>query len=179
MIYDKREEVRHHGKLLWPVVWSQHQIPSDSPVWRIEARWTRKSLLALGLDDAEDLTDRAVAALWQWFTRQYLYFVSDPSKRTARTRITRKWTKIQKVLETVAPLPPIEGEEVVPEQLIKQAAGCLAAALARAGIDADSDQAAKVAARVEREAIKRLRDRHIVARSTQTSNPKQETSHAA
>lgn len=166
VIYDKREEVRHHGKLLWPVVWSQHHVPNDRPVWRVEARWSRKMLLALGLDDASDLTDRTVAALWQWFTRQYLYFVSDPSKRTARTQITRKWSKIQDVLAVTAPLPPIEGEEVLPEQLLKQAAGCLASAFAQAGIDADSERGRKVLARVGRDAIERFHERHIKAQPT-------------
>lgn len=179
VIYDKREEVRHHGKLLWPVVWSQHNIPSDSPVWRIEARWSRKILLALGLDEAEDLTDRATAVLWQWFTRQYLYFVSDPSKRAARTSVTRKWSKIQEVLEPAAPLPPIDREEVLPEQLLKQAAGCLASAMARAGISADSEKAARVAAAVERDAIRRLREGHIIAQPTQTITTQPENSYAA
>jgi len=170
VIYDKREEVRHHGKLLWPVVWSQHHVPDDRPVWRIEARWSRKMLLNLGLDNAADLTDRSVAALWQWFTRRYLYFVSDPSKRTDRTSITRKWSKIQEVLQVTAPLPPIEREEVLPEQLLKQAAGCLASAFARAGIDADSKRAQKVLARVEREAIERFHERYIKSQPTTPIN---------
>ena len=132
-IYDKRLEQKQKEGAFWPAVWKSYGIASDVPIWRVEARWDRKSLGSLGMDAFADLNEHTMRGLWYAFSTRYLSFVSRPGKRTDRSPVSRKWQKIQscgKMMEARAVAAKIGATST---QLMKQAVGCVAKALAVSG----------------------------------------------
>lgn len=162
-IYDKRLQVKQEHKEIWNHVWRFHDVDEETPIWRVEAKWSREGLTARGVDKAEDLTYRALTGLWSWFTRQYLILVSDPGKRTDRTKPTRRWQRVQRVTELAEPLPPIEKLESSPDRLVKQAEGCLASALARSGVGHDYQTTIEVLCSAMNGAVARMRRRRMIS----------------
>lgn len=134
VIYDKRLEQTQKESVLWPAVWSSFGIAPDSPIWRVEARWNRKALTTLGLDKLSDLNEQTIRGLWYLFTSKYLLFVEDASVRTARTEPLQKWAKIQACGEMMETKPISAKVQVSATRLLKQATGCIAKAMAVAGI---------------------------------------------
>jgi hypothetical protein len=132
-IYDKRLEQLDNPSVVWPAVWANHGIPADSPIWRTESRWNRKALNLAGLDNLTDLTPQRLAGLWSIFSRRFLMFVEDPGQRTDRTEILPKWAAIQACGAPVDAAPIRAGVDITSTQLVKQAAGCVARAVAVAG----------------------------------------------
>jgi hypothetical protein len=133
VIYDKRlEQVQKQG-LMWPAIWHRYGIDHETPIWRVEGRFCREVLTALGLDHLSDLTDEAIAGIWYRFTSRYLNFVSDAARRTDRTTPARKWAKIQTCGKLFEARPIAAEVDVTALHLFKQAAGCLAKAIAISG----------------------------------------------
>lgn len=161
-IYDKRRQVREERKQIWQTVWNSYGIEEDTPIWRVEAKWNRDGLKERGIDQAEDLTYRSLTGLWSWFTRQYLILVSDPSKRTDRTKPTRRWSRVQDVTEVMEPMPPIERAPARPDDLIKQAEGCIASALANSGAARDHETTMRVLRSAMNGAVSRLQKQRLV-----------------
>ncbi len=132
-IYDKRLEQQLKEAVLWPAVWKSYGITADSPIWRIEARWGREALLVCGLDYLGDLDAKAIRGLWHLFSSKYLTFVADAEMRTSRTEPLPKWKAVQKCGEVMEVAPVSANVDVTATQLIKQATGCIAKAMAVAG----------------------------------------------
>jgi len=134
VLYDKRLEQTIKQGVLWPSVWHSYGIPITSPIWRIEARWDRKSLQAVGLDALHDLDERRIKGLWHLFASRYLLFVEEEDKRTDRATVLPKWAAVQACGELMATAPIASTVDVTPSQLLKQATGCIAKAMAVSGL---------------------------------------------
>lgn len=160
-IYDKRRQVQEKNLGMWKLAWNRYGIDGKTPIWRIEGRWSREALVKLGVDTVDDLTPHAIAALWTWFTRQYLHFVKDPKVRTDRTGPTRKWKKVQEVTEVAEPLPPPEKLPARPDRLRVQAIGCLASMLARSGLGHDREISNDILQGVVREALQKVETERV------------------
>ncbi len=132
-IYDKRLEQKQKEGAFWPAVWKSYAVPEDSPIWRVEARFDRKALTYFGLDALSDLNERTLPGLWHAFSSQYLLFVSRPGKRTDRSSVSRKWKKIQSCGAAMEARPIMARIGATSTQLVKQATGCIAKALAVSG----------------------------------------------
>ncbi len=133
-IYDKRLEQSQKEAVLWPAIWRSYGIPADSPIWRVEARWDRKALTYFGLDALSDLHDGSIRGLWHFFATRYLIFVSDADKRTDRNTPSPSWARMQACGEMMERHPVRAKVQVTATQLIKQATGCIAKAMAVAGL---------------------------------------------
>lgn len=131
-IYNKRYEQREG--LFWPAVWKDYQIPQDAIIWRVEGRWRREALRKFGIEKLSNLTEERLAGLWHWFTNSYLVFIQDPSKRTTRAGVTRKWKKVQACGTLMEVAPVVNKVDVTGTRLYKQAAGCMARLLATSGM---------------------------------------------
>ncbi len=134
VIYDKRLEQTQKEGALWPSVWASFGISPDTDIWRAEARWGRKGLLIVGLDELSQLTDAAIRMLWHRFASEYILFVQDPDKRTSRTVPTENWARMQACGQMMETQPVKASLGVTATQLIKQATGCIAKAMAVAGM---------------------------------------------
>jgi hypothetical protein len=157
-IYDKRrEQQQRKDKVLWPAIWQTYGIPEESEIWRIEARWKRNALKAEGLDQLDELTEEAIQGLWYRFASDYLIIVRDSAdKRTDRAEVCPRWASIQ-ACGSLMQRTPIEAKVNASEmQLTKQAAGCLASAIARSGLgtlgDLMDDLIAKAVVKAEENA---------------------------
>lgn len=133
VVYDKRLEQTQKQGVLWPAVWKGYCIDCEVPIWRIELRMKRKALTAHGLDAISDLSAKAIRGLWYLFSHRYLTFVSASKKRTDRAPVTRKWARVQACGEMMHTRPIVAQVDVSATQLIKQATGCIARAMAVAG----------------------------------------------
>lgn len=71
-IYDKRAEVdSRDGRSFWPEVWDAHNVPEESPVWRVEFEAQRSKLRERGIDSWEDLTRGKIESFWSYCTEEF------------------------------------------------------------------------------------------------------------
>ncbi|MDR3197038.1 MAG: hypothetical protein LBU34_04125 [Planctomycetaceae bacterium] len=157
-IYDKLAELAETGNVEKAALMKKYVfdcaggVGDDSGVTRIEFRLRRDALRPLGIDTVDDLYHKETA-LVEWLTSHWFRILEKPKVRGHENKaaIHPLWVEVQELFKRYFPGPD-KGREAVtwshnnsvtcePEALEKQAAGCLASAVAlRYGTQTDTKQ---------------------------------------
>ncbi|MGL4942885.1 MAG: hypothetical protein ACRC46_06820, partial [Thermoguttaceae bacterium] len=151
----------------------------SQPVTRVEFRLRRDALKFHRINTIRDLQE-IEPALVVWLTTLWFRLLSAPKKRGRENKqaVAPVWREVQERFREY--FPGVDGvrREVVPRQkvaldcsadaLLRQASGCLAAAMAILGIEGDAKQVGETAANEMRKHKERIHER-LVERSAKMS----------
>lgn len=128
-IYDKQAELAARPHKTWERL--NWQNPDAKHVLRTEFQLRRDTLRQLAITTLDDL-DRQLQPTWSYLTQKYFRLYTRHTIHPKQTPLAPFWTTIQNAWENPPPEPAPRRNEPHPQtrQLVLQAAGCLAKAMA-------------------------------------------------
>ncbi len=109
-IYNKTLEIKKSNKIWFEDIWKQFNWNGNN-VWRIEFQARRKILKEFKIDSIQDI-DEKIEPLWAYYTENWCT-IRQPDKdiNMSRWKISKKWTKIQKI-NNVYNVEPLSREKI-------------------------------------------------------------------